>query len=207
MATGARTTKSSHPHFLRKMSELASLICERRVTVTLPHWQRTKAELVKGLVDLGLGHAALQSLSCAHLPRRTGHRQCGICAACITRRQALAYAGIGEPDDAYEYDIFASDPSRIPPEHKREDLKAVLNQVLDFESIGPSLALTPKLRHWLLGTQIISHEDEANPWLEVLWRYRCEWVQLAHAHRGAALPWAGRLIQQDTEHYANASGF
>jgi hypothetical protein len=207
MATGGRTTKSSHPQFLRKMSELASLMCQRRISVKLPCWQLTKGEMVKALADLGLGNAALQSVSCAHLPRRSAHRQCGICAACITRRQALTYAGIREPANEYEYDIFASDPSRIPPKHKRDDLKAVLNQVLDFESIGPSLALTPKLRHWLLGTSIIGHEDEAKPWLDVLWRYRCEWVQLAHASRDAALPWAGRLIRQDIEHTANASDF
>jgi hypothetical protein len=54
MATGGRTTKSSHPHFLRKMSELASLMCQRRISVELPYWQLTKGEMVKALADLGL---------------------------------------------------------------------------------------------------------------------------------------------------------
>jgi 7-cyano-7-deazaguanine synthase in queuosine biosynthesis len=207
MATGGRNTKSSHPHFLGMMSELGSLMCQRRVSVELPYWRLTKGELVKILADLGLADVALDSQSCAHLPRRSGHRQCGVCAACITRRQALAFAGIREPADVYEYDIFSNDPSRIPPEDKLDDLKAVLNQVLAFEAIGAPHTLTPTLCHWLLGTRIISREDEAQPWLELLWRYRSEWLQLARSHRDAALPWAHRLIPQNTNRYANASGF
>ncbi len=58
-----------------------------------------------------------------------------------------------------------------------------------------------------MGTGIIVEEHQAKPWLAVLWRYRCEWLRLAQAHRHAALPWAKRLIPHDDESYANASGF
>lgn len=83
----------------------------------------------------------------------------------------------------------------------------MLGQVLDFEKIGPSLFLTPQLRQWLLGTKIIANANDARPWLEVLWRYHREWIELANAHRYAALPWAGWLIRKNTENYANAAGF
>ena len=207
MATGARTTKSSHPHFLRMMSELASLMGQRGLSVELPFWQSTKGELVKRLADLGLGELGARSLSCAHLPRRSGRRQCGHCAACLTRRQSLAFAGIYESAQEYEYDVFATDQADITPENKLDDLKAVLGQVLDFEDIGPSLTLTPQLRQWLLGTKIIQSEHEAKPWLKVLWRYSREWCQLARKHRHAALPWADWLIRPNTEIDTNASGF
>jgi hypothetical protein len=188
-------------------SEFASLIGQRRVGVELPHRRRTKGELVKFLADLGLVEAGARSLSCAHFPRRSGRRQCGICAACITRRQALAVAGIHDPADGYEFDIFGTDPSSIPPEDKLGDLKAVLGQVLDFGGIGPSLTVTPQLRQWLLGTKIVEDEQDAKPWLEVLWRYRREWIELAQMHRRTALPWAGWLIRADAEEYVNARGF
>ena len=164
------------------------------------------ASVLEHLSDHGLETTALQSVSCARLPRRFGYRQCGVCAACITRRQALAVAGIREPQGEYEFDIFSRGRSQIPPITKQEDLKAVLNQVLDFGAIGPSLLLTPRLKQWLLGTGIIAREQDAKPWLAVLWRYHCEWLRLAQAHRGAAVSWAERLLEHDNERYAHASG-
>ena len=64
MATGARTTKSTHPHFLRLMSDLVSRVAERRIDLILPHRDRTKAEIVRTLAEYGLADIARSTVSC-----------------------------------------------------------------------------------------------------------------------------------------------
>lgn len=215
MATGGRTTKSSHPYLLRRMSELATLIALRPIDIELPYWQSTKAELVAALATQGgeigagsLADVARKSISCVHYPRHTKHRQCGVCPACIGRRQAMACAGIVERDEEYEYDIFAKDPLRLPSADKLSFMKAVIAQVHDFAAINDELDLPDRLRSWFLGPAgIASSEDGARPWLAVLRKYRLEWLGLAESQRDCILPWASWLAPSDNDTSRYASGF
>lgn len=207
MATGARTTRGSHPAFLRRMSELGSLVAGRRVDIELPFWNKTKAEIVRTLQEDRLGDVARDSVSCVHHPRRTKYRQCGVCPACIGRRQAMEAAGVSESSMDYEYDIFASDNPRVPPKSKLDALKATLAQVGDLAHVSPNGDLPETLRSWFLGTGIVQKDPDAGPWLAVLRRYRSEWLNLAQRHRDDAIPWASWLLPPENEHERHASGF
>ena len=106
-----RTTRSTHPHFLRLMTDLVSHVSDAGVRYILPFSDRTKAEMVSRLKELGLEELARRSVSCIlHPLKRPSGRQCGHCTACVYRRQAMLAAGIREGRDAYDVDLFS------PPE-------------------------------------------------------------------------------------------
>src|SRR5262249_6493721 len=58
-----RTTRSTHPHYLRLISELVSRVNEASVSFVLPFAHLTKAELVMRAKELGLADLARRSLS------------------------------------------------------------------------------------------------------------------------------------------------
>jgi len=190
MATGARTTKSTHPHFLRLMSDLASRVAERRIDLTLPHRDRTKAEIVRTLAEDGLADLARSTVSCVHYPVRGKAKQCGYCLACIARRQAMIVAGVDESDGAYEYDLFGSSQTvnAVEPA-KLENLKATLMQV---ERLGELRGepLPEWFLQYALGTRVVKDRDALRSWVDVLLRYRAEWVALIALGESRGWNWA-----------------
>src|SRR6266498_5474825 len=63
-------------------------------------------------------------------------KQCGVCPACVLRRQAMAVAGIAEAEETYKYDFLGSldGVSRIPSK-KLLHLKAFLMQVASLKDV------------------------------------------------------------------------
>jgi hypothetical protein len=193
MATGARTTKSSHPRFLRLMSDLVSRVAERRIDFCLPHRNRTKAEIVRTLAGDGLADLARSTVSCVHYPVRGKAKQCGCCPACIGRRQAMILAGMDEPDGAYEYDLFGAPhtTNAIEPS-KLENLKAT---VMHVDSLGDlrGVSLPEWFLRYALGTGVAENPAALRGWVEVLLRYRAEWLELIAIGQSKGWKWAGWL--------------
>jgi 7-cyano-7-deazaguanine synthase in queuosine biosynthesis len=185
-----RTTRSTHPHFLRLVSALVSHVNDARVEYVLPFADRTKAEMVTRLRELDLEELARESVSCIlHPLRRQGWQQCGHCPACVYRRQALITAGISEPNDAYAVDLFSPpDPRRpIAAKHLRS-IRAFHQQVADLAELDDGRA-PPCLRRYLRVTQAISSDEPLAPHVEVHRRYRREWLALIADARRRGLPW------------------
>ena len=134
---GSRTTRSSHPEFLRMMSKFVSVVASKNVKFVLPFLNLTKGQVVKQLAENGLGTLAKQTVSCVHFPLRvkTG-KQCGICPACIFRRQAMLTAGIEENAATYKCDLFTAQNDLKPKESDLIYLKAYMMQVEELRSIG-----------------------------------------------------------------------
>jgi 7-cyano-7-deazaguanine synthase in queuosine biosynthesis len=110
MLVGGLATRGSHPSFLRQMAILASAIAESKIRFTLPFGMMTKAQILMPLREHGLAVWAQDSRSCVHSSWRfAGKSHCGVCPACIERRQAFAVANIEEAD-CYGTDIFATPP-------------------------------------------------------------------------------------------------
>ena len=190
MAHGGRTTKGCHPEFLRLMGHLGSQVAERPIGVVLPFADKTKAEVVGSLKRAGLTALATGSFSCVHTsPRKTGMRkQCGLCPACIGRRQALALAGITEPQDAYQVDIFSLNDVASQPVKALLPLKATLLQVGHFlyENAGE---MPERVSHYLSASGVLSGSTSAAQWWEVLARYRDEWRRLVGRNELRDLAW------------------
>jgi 7-cyano-7-deazaguanine synthase in queuosine biosynthesis len=195
---GWHTTRSTHPKFLRLMSDLVTYVNDDGVAFQLPFLKWTKAEMVARLVERGLSELALSSVSCIMHPlRRAGsRRQCGYCPACIFRRLALSAGGVEEPPGTYMYDLFGDREAadEVPPVH-RKALLAFLQQVASLRTLDRPSQIPTRLRNHLLDTGIVSPGQEAELALhaDLHRRYRGEWVEFAASRRGRRLWWAGMM--------------
>lgn len=125
---------------------------------------------------------------------RPHYEQCGICPACIFRRQALHVGGIKEPQGSYAYDFLgdADQSNQIPPE-KLNYLKAFLMQVSGWADIKTFGGLPERVERHLHSTQILKPEDSPQGIIDLLVRNRDEWLQMAAEGRERGYIWA-RLL-------------
>ena len=176
---GSRATRGSHPCFFRLMSKLVSLAAGREIAFQLPFLEKTKGEVVTQLKALGLEDLARSTVSCVHYPlRERPHKQCGVCPACILRRQAMAVAGIEEPG-VYKYDLLGPvEAADAIPEDRLIYLKAILLQVANMGPLDPGSRVPDRVRRHLLATNVASREEGMAPFLGLLSRYRHEWLDI-----------------------------
>lgn len=182
---GPKATRSSHPGFLRRVSELVSLVADTEVEFTLPFKDRTKGELVKALAASQLRAFAAMSASCVHFPiRHRKYKQCGLCPACIFRRVALSAARIPEPDGTYQHDFLgAADRINALPEKRLVNLKAFLLQVARLRGIEDHDRLPPAFERHVVGTGIVPKGQSQEGVIRLLAGYRDEWMETASVAR------------------------
>ena len=187
---GSRTTRGAHPAFLRSMTQLASLVFGHRMKFHLPFFQHTKGMLVQNLKSLGLQELVQLTVSCVHYPlRETGHKQCGVCPACIFRRQSLEAAGVTELNDTYKYDLFEeSDVLRLP-ERDFKYLKAFLGQVVHLNELKGNSRLPPRIHRHVFGTGVLVNGEATEPISRLLSRYRDEWHEILLRAQRRGLSW------------------
>jgi len=193
--TGTRATRGSHPEFLRRMSRLASLIAERAIAFQLPFFGMTKGEMVRSLKRNGIGDLAACTVSCAHYPR--GHdpyTQCGICPACVFRRQAMLVGDVAEPSGTYSFDLFGppDEVNTLQPD-KLVPFKAFLMQVAKWSNIDQTGRLPESVERYLRDSQILQSGESNEPIKKLLVRNRDEWMAIAEAGRRMGYQWA-RLL-------------
>lgn len=190
MLFGSRATKGTHPHFLRLMSDLLSRVSEKRVDFVLPFRHSTKGELVRFLRQDGFDELAQRTISCSHYPIRTsGHaKQCGWCPACIGRRQAMIEAGIDEDRHAYEYDLFGPpDAVNAVANEKLDFIKAHLMQLVQLGELRDDGRKPDILWRHAVWTHFLTGQEPILPWVDLLRRYRVEWLRLVG--RGQQIGW------------------
>lgn len=193
--SGWKTTRSTHPHFLRTMSQLVSLVAGRAISFELPFIDQTKASMVAVLAKDGLNELALSTVSCILHPLRRGNtKQCGICPACVFRRYALQAAHIPEPPQAYQHDLFGSATAfnRVPKKRLRA-LQAFLWQAERLAELDDEKAVPKFFRNHLLGTKVVLDETTLPPFVDLFRRYRREWLELAARGQTLEWPWADWL--------------
>jgi hypothetical protein len=177
------------------MSRLVSLIAESKVEFRLPFFDKTKGEVVRRLAEAGLEELAHRTVSCVHFPlRHLRQKQCGICPACIFRRQAMAVAAIAEPEGTYRYDFLGSarEANRIPLK-KLLPLKAFLLQVASLKGVCAGMPYPRSIVRHLLSTEVLADEDRLETVADLLVRYRDEWMEIASGRNQRGFGWA-RLL-------------
>lgn len=192
---GSRMTCSCHPGFFRLMSRLVSEVSGRDISFTFPHLGRTKGEMVRGLAEMGLHELAQATVSCVHFPlRHKRTKQCGVCPACILRRQALLAAGIEEPTGRYRFDLFGpTAQAEDIPEDRLGELKAILGQVVRLSEFDGQGEIPRRFRRHLLGSGVIGDDVPQETVVGVLQRYRREWLDLAQEGARLGWKWTGLL--------------
>jgi len=175
---GWKTTKSSHPTFVRRFSRLLRFVTERDTNMSLPYQYMTKGELVTSLCGTSLSSLLPETASCVHYPLRAERaKECGVCPACIFRRQAVFASGIDEPGSRYKYDLFGKASSRIPHE-KLKYVKAFLIQVDKLSQLDYSDVLPDFVVQHLRATEVITDNRIPTELIDLYRRYRREWLDL-----------------------------
>ena len=193
MIIGARTTRSCEPQFLELVGALASIGTPQAVTFSLPFIRSTKAEVVRSLKDCGLQEVVPLTNSCIHYPLRERGlaKQCGVCPACIGRRQALAGADVYDSATQYKYDIF--DPRAVIPLNDLQYLHANLFQVARLGELGDSAEPPSCFSRHLRSAGLAGTDQDLAYWTGLMHRYRNEWLTLVAACGSRNVPWA-RLL-------------
>lgn len=124
---GSRSTRSTHPHFLRPFQDFIRVLFGSEIAIRNPFSFKTKKEVVEVVKQLRLKRELRNTISCWGFPRRTMNvpdtNHCGYCLPCIHRRISFVAAGYERWDDNYKIDIF-------------RDYKTVSTQVaLDFRDL------------------------------------------------------------------------
>lgn len=182
---GSQATRSAHPRFLKLMSRLLEQVVGHRLEVRLPFMAMTKGDLAKDVDKLVLQELAQSTISCAHFPVRLEKgdkwKSCGVCPACIFRRVALHAAGITEPGDVYQHDLFSVPSSPLPPKKLRY-LTAYLLLVDSLRELDAGelpLLVTQHLR----GTNLLQPGESPQAYLDLFRRYRSDWYGLLEQAR------------------------
>lgn len=189
MLVGARATRSCHPELVRLMTQLVSAAAGRRIAFSEPFVHHTKSEVVRAFAEAGLQAVVPLTASCVHYPVRIRGtaKQCGLCFACIGRRQALFAAGVDDPVNQYRRDIF--DPQCDATPTDLESLRADLFQIARLAELSSSEPPAWFSRH-LYGSHVAQPGDLAEPWCELMLRYRAEWLRWIEHARQQRLKWA-----------------
>jgi hypothetical protein len=170
---GAQATKSTHPHVLSLLAQLYQSV-GAPVRIELPHIYETKAELLARMpANLRPGIAA--TISCDGYPQRVWtQKQCGYCASCLLRKQALMSAGL-EEFDRTDYVESPFETGR-----RRGHLMLMAYQAWQINSLGNHDPLAEASRHWPEITLGASEQAplDAITRFGMLERYAQEWKSL-----------------------------
>jgi 7-cyano-7-deazaguanine synthase in queuosine biosynthesis len=95
----------SHPLFSRRLAHFLNLAIDTKIRFEHPRRWHTKGETLLALAEQDLASGWAGTHSCARRSYHVsldGHRaHCGVCAACLLRRQSILKAGLNEAEDRY----------------------------------------------------------------------------------------------------------
>jgi 7-cyano-7-deazaguanine synthase in queuosine biosynthesis len=103
---GARATRTTHPLVLEFFRRFFSVAIGARIEVENPFVWKTKAEVVRSIVDHGCGRLIKHTVSCTRSYAMTRlHSHCGCCSQCLDRRFGVIAADAAEHDPVERYKI------------------------------------------------------------------------------------------------------
>ena len=118
---GARATRTTHPLVLELFRRFFSAAIGIRVEIENPFVWKTKAEVIRSILDHGCGPLIKHTVSCTRSYDITRlHTHCGCCSQCIDRRFGIIAAGAAEldPVEMYKIELLTGERER-PTDRKR----------------------------------------------------------------------------------------
>jgi 7-cyano-7-deazaguanine synthase in queuosine biosynthesis len=109
---GARATRTTHPLVLQRFCEFFSAAVGKPIEFENPFIWKTKADVIRSIVDRGCGELIRDTVSCTRTYDITKlHTHCGCCSQCLDRRFAVLAAGAAEHDpvDMYKIELFTGE--------------------------------------------------------------------------------------------------
>lgn len=113
----------THPIFTTRLAKFLSATLDTTISFDHPQLWKTKGETLRELHDLDLHDQWWMTRSCPrrrHVSIDGNNVQCGVCAACLLRRQSLHAAGLDESKERYFWsDLNAPTLAHAAPQHAR----------------------------------------------------------------------------------------
>lgn len=109
---GSRATRITHPLVLERFCEFFSAAVGKPIEVGNPFIWKTKAEVIRSIVDRGCGGLIKHTVSCTRTYDITKlHTHCGCCSQCLDRRFAVLAANAAEydPVEMYKVELLAGE--------------------------------------------------------------------------------------------------
>ena len=101
---GARATRTTHPLVLELFRRFFSAAVGIRIEIENPFVWKTKAEVVRSILDHGCGPLIKHTVSCTRSYDITRlHTHCGCCSQCIDRRFGIIASGAAKLDPIEMY--------------------------------------------------------------------------------------------------------
>ena len=115
---GARATRTTHPLVLERFRAFFSATVGRSIEVDNPFIWKTKADVVRTIVELGCAPLIKNTVSCTRTYEATTlQTHCGCCSQCIDRRFEMLAAGAADHDPVEKYKVELLKGERNRPEH------------------------------------------------------------------------------------------
>lgn len=103
---GARGTRTTHPLVLERFREFFSAAVGKPIKVENPFIWKTKADVIRSIVDHRCGPLIKHTVSCTRSYDITKlHTHCGCCSQCLDRRFAILAADAAEHDPVEMYKV------------------------------------------------------------------------------------------------------
>ena len=113
----------THPLFTAQLANFLSAVLDTTIGFDHPQLWKTKGETLRELQELGFHDEWWMTRSCPrrrHVSLDGNSVQCGVCAACLLRRQSLHAAGLDESKDRYFWaDLGAPTLAQAAPHNAR----------------------------------------------------------------------------------------
>lgn len=159
----------NHPRFTKLVEEFVEALLSYRVSYEYPRLWSTKGETLRTCIEAGGYTDWAETRSCwmnSHWCSVDGvRRDCGVCAACILRRQSVHAAGLFEEDSRYVVeDLRASRfEDGIAKGFVRHNQALLEYAIAGVREMGLFAALAGKPAHW----QIKKHATLTAPVLSI----------------------------------------
>lgn len=130
---GARASRTTHPKSLNGMTAFLSTVFERVFKVENPLFWKTKADVIRMIVDSGQSGLIRHTTSCSHV--RSGdplNNHCGVCSQCVGRRLATVSNGLADHDPEEMYKVRIPMDS-MPSDMDRSMVELLIKTARDFE--------------------------------------------------------------------------
>jgi 7-cyano-7-deazaguanine synthase in queuosine biosynthesis len=133
---GARATRTTHPSALEHFREFFGAAMRQIVDFDNPFIWKTKAQVIRLIVERGFGELIKDTISCTRIREITKMRtHCGCCSQCIDRRFAILAAGAAEHDPVEMYNVELLGGERKQDEDQTM-VESYVRTALEFREIG-----------------------------------------------------------------------
>jgi hypothetical protein len=133
---GARATRTTHPLVMDHFSKFFSAAVGQPIEFDNPFIWKTKADIVRSIVDQGCGDLIKHTVSCTRVRDSTKlHTHCGRCSQCIDRRFAVlaAHADRDDPREMYNVELLTGSRDEAKDQTMAE---SYVRTALELREIG-----------------------------------------------------------------------